>query len=114
MANRRLLDRRIICGAAMERLPILARMLYWYLIFDADDDGFVGNPQRVIRMAGASDEHYEMLLEAGFILDFPSGVCVISHWFCHNVKTREGYMPTVFTAELSQLRITDRGEYEIR
>ena len=98
----------------MERLPILARMLYWYLIFDADDDGFVGNPQRVIRMAGASDEHYEMLLEAGFILDFPSGVCVIVHWFCHNVKTREGYMPTVFTAELSQLRITNRGEYEIR
>ena len=98
----------------MERLPDRARILYNYLIFDADDDGFVGNPQRVIRMAGASDEHYEMLIDSGFLFDFPSGVCVIAHWFCHNVKTREGYMPTVFTAEYSQLRVTDSGEYELR
>ncbi len=114
MANRRLFNKQIIYSASFERLPDRARILYQYLILEADDDGFVGNPIGVIRMAGATNEHYEMLKQEGFLIEFGSGVCLITHWLRHNSIARDGYVSTVFREEISQIKIRSTGEYELR
>ncbi len=87
-----------------------AQRLYQYLIFEADDDGFIENPMRVVDLARASEENYLELLECGFVHQFKTGVCVIIHWLHHNSVLRDGYQRTKFVEEFSQLRVRG-GDY---
>ena len=111
MANRRLFYKLMIYRADFESLPDRARILYQYLNFEADDDGFVANPHRVILMARATNEDYQALVSAGFIMDFSAGLCAIIHWHQHNIINRDGYQKTEFTEERSQLKISSGGIY---
>ena len=111
MANRRLFYKLMIYRADFESLPDRARILYQYLNFEADDDGLVASPHRVILMARASEEDYSILVRAGFVIDFPSGMCAIIHWHQHNIINRDGYQKTEFTEERAQLKISSAGVY---
>ena len=82
-----------------------AQRLYQYLIFEADDDGFVGDARMVTRMANAPESAYEELKSNGFVYEFKSGVCVIIHWLHHNSVFRDGYQHTNFHEEWSQINL---------
>ncbi|MBE6532132.1 MAG: hypothetical protein E7676_01320 [Ruminococcaceae bacterium] len=114
MSKRRVFNKNIIYRRDLTRLPDRARILYQYMILEADDDGFVDDPMRVVRMAEATEENYGMLIDAGFLFEFKTGVCVLMHWLCHNSTDREGYISTIFTEERSQLKIKPNGEYCLR
>lgn len=111
MSKRRVFNKEIIYSRAFASLPDRARILYQYMILEADDDGFVDDPLRVIRMADATEENYQMLRDKGFLLEFKSGICVLTHWLCHNTTSREGYTRTMFLEERAQLRVRPNGEY---
>lgn len=48
-------------------MPIAAQALYFHLGINADRDGFVADPQKVIRRTGCSAGDYKELINNGFI-----------------------------------------------
>ena len=82
---------------------------------EADDDGFVSNPKRVMRMLNVGDDDIKILLAKRFILAFESGVVVIKHWLLHNAVRKDMYKRTQYIEEKKGLKIKDNGVYtEVR
>jgi hypothetical protein len=88
-----------------------AQNLYFHLGMRADDDGFVGNPKKVLRMIGGNDDDLKLLLAKRFILTFESGVIVIKHWRINNLVRKDWYRPTQYLEEKSQLLLKENGSY---
>lgn len=107
MATRRLFSKQVIYSEKFSDLPSDALKLYVYLMLEADDDGFVGHVRTVINMAGLDRNILEMLKSRGLIYEFKSGVCVIVHWLKQNKTQRNGYTPTEYIAERSQLYLDE-------
>ena len=75
---------KIVDSDAFLDMPMTTQCLYFHLNMRADDDGFVGNPKRIQRLIGASDDDLKLLIAKRFVLCFDSGVIVIKHWSMHN------------------------------
>ena len=84
-------------------LPAQSQLLYVHLSVEADDDGFLCGKKRIIAMLGYTEKTYEALVAAGFILAFPSGAAVITHWPLLNKVPRDRYTSTRHQAEKSML-----------
>ena len=52
-----------------------SQLLYYQLMLEADDDGFIANPLTLVRMVDSRKEHLETLVEHGYLIQFPSGWC---------------------------------------
>lgn len=111
MANKRMFSKTIISTDAFLSLPFGAQALYFQLMSEADNDGFVGNPKRICRMMGASDSDLEALLQKRFLLTFPSGVVVIKHWYIHNWLVQQYYRKTTYQEELAALTFDNKNAY---
>ena len=85
------------------RLDPACQAYYAHLHLMADDDGFVGNPQSLLRMYGFADSVYDSLVKEGYILAFGTGVCAIRHWPLYNRIKPECYTPTVHKTEFAAL-----------
>ena len=101
----------IVGSDAFLDLPHTAQALYFQLGMRADDDGFVGNPKTIQRIAGAKASDLELLVKKRFLLQFPSGVVVIKHWRINNQIQKDRYTPTVYTEEYQSLYIKDNKAY---
>lgn len=108
---RRMFSPQIIDSDAFLDMPVSARELYFQLGMRADDDGFVGNPKKIIRMIGASDDDLKVLLTKRFVLIFESGVIVIKHWRINNLIRKDWYKETVYQEEKQLLTIKENGSY---
>ncbi|MBP2658652.1 MAG: hypothetical protein H6Q69_1684 [Firmicutes bacterium] len=106
MAKRRMISLDIVDTDLFLSMPISSRCLYYDLLLRADDDGFVGSPQKIRRMVGATEDDFHILAMKGFIIPFQSGVCVITDWRLQNRIRGDRYTPTVYQFELSQLKLT--------
>lgn len=111
MAKKRMFDRAVVCSDAFLDLPHSAQCLYYQLCMSADDDGFIGNPKTIQRMAGAGASDLEELINARFLLRFPSGVVAIKHWCINNQIKKDRYTPTVYIEEFQKLRMKDNKAY---
>lgn len=111
MAERRMLSSKIICSDAFIEMPHAAQCLYIQFNMDADDDGFLNSPIRVMRTVCATQEDMEVLLAKRFVLRFPNGVIVIKHWRIHNQIRKDRYTPTQYQKEFNTLIIRDDGAY---
>ncbi len=94
-------------------MPLSAQSLYFQLGVQADDDGFVGNPKKIQRMLGASDDDAKLLVAKNFLIPFHSGVIVITHWRLHNYIQKDRYKPTIWQEEARQIRVTKTKEYSL-
>ncbi|WP_050608250.1 hypothetical protein [Clostridium niameyense] len=103
MANRRMFSLSIIDTDLFLDMPLSTQALYFHLSMRADDDGFIGNPKKIQRMVGASDDDMKVLIGKQFIIPFESGVCVIKHWRVHNYIQTDRYSPTFYKLEKSML-----------
>ena len=92
-------------------MPATTQMLYFHLAMRADDDGFVGNPKRIMRMVGASDDDMKILLAKQFIFVFESGVIVIRHWKLHNLIKSDRYKETLYSDEFNRLTVDQNKVY---
>ena len=94
MANRRMFALSVVESDAFLDLSIEARAAYFHLGMHTDDDGFVGNPRTVCRIAGVPFEAVDELTEAGFITLFDSGVLHVFHFSTNNSIRKDRYVPT--------------------
>ena len=108
--SRRLFSSKIVSSDAFLDMPISTQALYFHLGMEADDDGFV-NPQRIMRMVGASGDDLKVLLTKRFLLAFKSGVVVIKHWLIHNSIRRDRYHETQYLEEKNTLFIKENMAY---
>lgn len=111
MAKKRMFSIDIVGSDAFLDLPYSAQCLYFQLGMRADDDGFVGNPKTIQRIAGTKASDLELLVKKRFLLQFPSGVVVIKHWKINNQIQKDRYTPTVYTEEYQRLYIKDNKAY---
>jgi len=111
MAQRRMLSSQIVNSDAFLDMPISSQLLYFHLVMQADDDGFVGNPKRVMRMIGTNDDDFKILLGKRFLLTFESGVVVIKHWLIHNTIRLDRYHSTQYKDEKKTLFIKENKSY---
>lgn len=111
MAERRMFAKTIIDSDAFIDMPLSTQALYFHLGMRADDDGFINNPKKIVRMIGASEDDYKLLMAKNFVMPFDSGIIVIKHWKLHNYIPKDRYKPTVYTEEKSMLELKDNGVY---
>lgn len=111
MAQRRMFSLKIVDADAFLEMPQSSQLLYFHLSMRADDDGFVANPKRIMRMIGSQEDDFKILLAKRFVLPFESGVCVIKHWRMHNYIQNDRYSPTVYVEEKKRLKIKENGSY---
>ena len=95
--------RSVVESDAFLDLSIEARVAYFYLGMHTDDDGFVGNPKTVCRVAGVSFDAVGELAENGFVTLFDSGVAYDSHFSTNNSIRKDRYTPTEYQDEKTAL-----------
>lgn len=111
MANKRMFTMKIVDSDAFLDMPLSAQCLYFHLNMRADDDGFVSNPRKVMRIIGANENDLTILFAKRFILGFEDGVIVIKHWRMHNTISQNRYHETAFKEEKSSLLLKSNGSY---
>lgn len=111
MANKRMFSKQITTSDAFMDMPATSQLLYFHLNMEADDDGFVANPKRTIKMIGANDDDLKVLLAKRFLLAFESGVVVIKHWLLHNAVRKDMYKETQYLEEKKLLQIKENNVY---
>lgn len=91
-ANRRMISSDVIFNDDFMRLANETKVLYFYMISVADDDGFVSNCRDLIKRVDVSEIHFDYLLRSGFVLISEDGkVYVITDWLKHNKVRNESY-----------------------
>jgi hypothetical protein len=103
LAKKRMFNMNIVDSDAFLDMPLSTQCLYFHLNMRADDDGFVGNPKRIVRLIGCSDDDLKLLIAKRFVLCFEDGVIVIKHWRMHNCIQSDRYTPTVYQEEKDML-----------
>lgn len=106
-------SKTIVDSDAFMDMPQSSQLLYFHLCMRADDEGFVGNPKRIIRMVGSNDDDYKILLAKSFVIPFESGVCVIKHWLIHNTIRMDRFAPTNYQEEKSLLNTKENKAYTL-
>jgi hypothetical protein len=111
MANKRMFTMKIVDSDAFLEMPLSTQCLYFHLNMRADDDGFIGNPKKIMRIIGASDDDLRLLIAKRFLLTFDDGVLVIKHWRMHNTLSKQRYHETQYLDEKSMLKLKKNGSY---
>ena len=111
MSEKRMFTKLIVDSDAFLDMPMSTQALYFHLGMRADDEGFINNPKKIIRMIGASNDELKVLLSKRFVLGFETGVIVIKHWKMHNWIRQDRLKPTVNTQERSSLKVKENGSY---
>lgn len=113
MAQKRMFTMKIVDSDAFLDMPLSTQCLYFHLNMRADDDGFIGNPKRIMKIIGASEDDLRLLIAKRFVLTFEDGVIVIKHWRMHNTLSRDRYAETSYTDEKKMLLLKDNGSYSL-
>lgn len=111
MPEKRMFTKKITESDAFLDMPLSTQCLYFHLNMNADDDGFVNNPRRIMRTIGASEDDLKILIAKAFVLTFESGVIVIKHWRMHNTLRNDRYKPTDYREELALLDLKENKAY---
>lgn len=111
MAKRRMFSMQIVDTDAFLEMPLSSQSLYFHLAMRADDEGFIGNPNRIIRLIGCSEDDFKILAAKRFLLTFESGVVVIKHWLIHNTIRMDRFSTTSYKDEKNLLNIKENKSY---
>lgn len=101
----------IVESDAFLDMPMSAQSLYFHLVMNADDWGFVNNPRSIRRMCGASEDDLRLLVAKKFILTFDSGAAVIKSWWVNNYVQSDRRHPTRYQEELETLFLDENKSY---
>lgn len=112
MAERRMMSKSIIKSDTFLDMPATTQNLYFHMLLDADDDGFVNAPKSIMRIVGAKEDDMKLLVAKQFVIGFGSGVIVIKHWKIHNYIQSDRYKPSL-QPERKLLEITANKEYQL-
>jgi len=111
MANKRMFSLDIVDSDAFLDMPITSQCLYFHLAMHADDEGFIGNPKRIMKMISVQEDDMKILKAKRFVLSFESGVIVIKHWLIHNTIRMDRFNPTTYQSEKKRLFLKENKAY---
>lgn len=111
MAERRMFTKKIIDSDAFLDMPLSTQALYFHLNMRADDDGFINNAKKIMRMIGASEDDLKVLITKRFIIAFDNGIVVVKHWRMHNLLRKDRYIETQYVEEKNMLLLKENGAY---
>lgn len=84
----------------------ISKLLYFYLVLNADDDGFVGSVKMINFLTNAKKENYDELLNNSLILQpRKNGIYVITDWYTQNKIEAKIYKPTTYLSVRALLYI---------
>ena len=113
MAQKRMFRLDVLETDAFMDMPLTSQALYFHLSLRADDDGFVGNPKRITKTIGASEDDLKLLIAKRFVILFEDGVIVIKHWRLHNSLSGNRYHETKYLEDKALLTIKGNGAYTL-
>ena len=113
MASRRMISKSIVESDMFLDMPASAKLLYFYLIINADDDGFINGPKKVIRITNSTEDDLKVLMAKSFIYLFETGVVVIKHWKMQNSIQKDRYHKTTNVKEMNMLMVAYDKSYEL-
>ena len=100
MAARRMFSKSVVKDDNFTELSKDARLLYFYLGLEADDDGFISSSRTIMNEAGVSEEALKELVDADFIIKFETKVILIRHWKQNNQIRSDRHCDTVHKKEM--------------
>ena len=59
LAERRMFSKKIIDSDSFLDMPLSTQALYFHLAMRADDDGFLNNARKIMKIVGASQADYD-------------------------------------------------------
>ena len=89
-----MMSKSIIKSDTFLDMPATTQNLYFHMLLDADDDGFINAPKSIMRMIGAKEDDMKVLTAKQFVIPFESGVVVIKDWKIHNYIQNDRYKPS--------------------
>lgn len=92
-----MMSKSIIKSDTFLDMPATTQNLYFHMLLDADDDGFINAPKSIMRMIGAKDDDMKVLSAKQFVIPFESGVVVIKDWKIHNYIQNDRYKPSTLS-----------------
>jgi len=106
-------SKTIVGSDAFIDMPMSARLLYFDLGMNGDDDGFVNSPKKIMKISGSSDDDLKILIAKKFIIPFESGVVVIKHWKLNNLIRSDRYIETNYKEEKALLQLDANNSYRL-
>lgn len=94
MPEHRMICRTVVKDSRFLKLTKGAQALYFHLMLEADDDGFVLSPDAVARASLCKLMDLKELTEKKYIYLFPSNVALIRQWRRHNTMRKDRYRPS--------------------
>lgn len=113
MARKRMFDVEIIDTDLFLEMPTSTRLFYYDLGMRADDDGFINNYKKIMKMTGATEDDLKILLTKQYLIPFDTGVIVIRHWKINNYLRKDRYTETMYKEEKRMLKEDENGAYLI-
>lgn len=95
-------DKGLLETDAFMDMPMPTKALYFLLGMEADDEGFV-SPTRVMRIYGGNADDLKVLIAKKFVIQFESGVIVITDWKKNNWLDSRRVKKTIYEAEKALL-----------
>lgn len=113
MATKRMFSKNIVGSDAFMDMSIGSQLLYFHLGMESDDDGFIGNPKKIMRGIGCKDGDMQELIMKRFVLVFDSGVVVMKHHRINNNWDSYNCKRTQYVDEFSSLFIKENKAYTL-
>jgi hypothetical protein len=105
MAERRMISKDLVTSYNFLCLSISAQRLYFFLVLETDDEGFVGNYRRIIKSIDGEMAEILELQTAGFIITFDTYSLVVVHFMKQNKIKVDRVKHTNCVDELAMLEI---------
>lgn len=109
MANRRMFSLDIVNKESFLDMPASTQALYFHLGMRADDDGFIASPKWITNMVGCNADDLKLLIAKGFVIQFDSGIVVITHLKTNNYLRPDRYRPTLHQSEKAMFESNESG-----
>ena len=113
MAEKRMFTKKITESDAFLEMPPTTQNLYFHLNMEADDDGFVNSPKKIMKLTNATEDDMKILILKKFVILFENGVIVIKHWRMHNLLRQDRYHPTQYQDEFKMLTLDSENNYHL-
>jgi hypothetical protein len=107
MAERRMISKSVVLSHKFLSLSKEAQLLYFMLMLETDDEGFVGNFGRFIKSVDGEIVNILELRDAGFVILFDTNSLVIVHFMKQNKIKKDRFKQTDFVSERELLEVAN-------
>ena len=111
MAKRRMFATSVVESDSFCTLSPSAQTIYFHLVMNADDDGFVDKWKSLLRYLSLRRSHLDALAERGYVIIFDDDLLIIADWLAHNNIRLDRYNESRYHDRLDTLLLQPNGRY---